>query len=161
PVDYFELLDTSIGKAVDDQFQPVVRLVFSESTTDLYRPFSAMSMTPESFGNRYSVMKIADTPERIPPSDEVKSLVREAWIRREAAKLALKRAEEFATKASEAGQSLKEFFAGNEKVEVTETPAFSWYTQSEAASPDQGPNYKMSQPFGVTNVGRDFMETVF
>src|SRR5690606_12335890 len=86
---------------------------------------------------------------------------REAWIRREAAKLAKQRAEEFAAKAGEAGQSLKEIFAGDEKVEVTETPAFSWFTQGEAASPEQGPNYRMSQPFGVNNVGRDFMEAVF
>jgi hypothetical protein len=146
---------------LDDQFQPVFRLVFGQSTSDLFRPLLVTSMNPESFGDRYIVMKTADTPRRVPPFDEVKSAVRDAWIQREAAKLAQQRAQEFATKATEAGQTLKEFFAGDEQIEVTETPAFSWYTQGQAASPEQMASYRMSEPFGVTNAGRDFMETVF
>lgn len=160
-LDYFELSETTIGNAVNDDFLKVFNLAFGESITDLYRPFSAMSVELESLGDRYIVMKSSDTPYRVPPFDEVKSEVRQAWIRREAAKLAEKRAEEFATKAAEAGQTLKEFFAGDEQVEVVETNAFSWYSQGEVASPQQGPNYKLSQPVGLKNVGPEFMEVVF
>lgn len=169
PLDIFELSETEIGSAMDldspvmqngrlERGKFVYEVVFEDSTTNLYRPFKPMSM---STGDRYIVMKIADTPRRVPPFDEAKSAVREAWIHREAVKLAQQRAEEFAAKATEAGQSLKEFFAGDEQIEVTETPAFSWFTQGGAASPEEGRGYRMSQPFGVTNVGRDFMETVF
>ncbi len=158
-----EMRESDVGKSHESQKYkegavPIWQVVFA---TDLepYEPI--LSTDVGRFGDRYLVMKLTDDPARSPSFDEVKDQVTQAWKQAEAAQLALKRAEELAKEATQSELTLEEFFQGNEKVEVTRTPTFTFLTTGDIAPMSGAPNYRMSQPEGVKKVGPDFMKEVF
>lgn len=161
-IDFFELAEMEVGRSQElQQYNAPVWQVLYQLRIDPYDPMLSESAGGGRFGDRYLLMKTSDSPRRVPSFDEVKDQVREAWIKIESSKLALKRAEEYATKAQEAGQTLKDFFLDNEGIEVANTNSFTRVTPGDAAMPGSMPTYKLSQPQGVENVGPAFMDKAF
>ncbi len=160
-LDIFELRDSLVGKSVGLGKYNGVRvfqLMFAPDG-DKYRPI--LSADFGQFGDRYLVMKIADTPERVPDFKEVKQEVAKAWRMEKAAELALEKAKETAKKAQDSGLSLKDFFVDKPEIEITMTPTFTQLTQGDIAPASFTPEYRLSQPSGVENVGPAFLEEVF
>ena len=114
----------------------------------LYRPI--LSKDDGTYGNRYLVIKVAQTPQREPKFAEVKDEVKAAWKKAEAAKLALEKAEKLAKEVEEAGLSLSEFFNDNPDVDVVLTAPFAKLTIMPGF-PEFGipPTIEMSQPAGI------------
>ena len=94
-----ELADTFVGKAIDAQTkgQYVVQAAFSSLAN--FEPYLAQDLD----GNWYLVTKIQDVPEKIPAFEDIRGEVAEAWKQQQAAKLALKKAEELASESETAG----------------------------------------------------------
>lgn len=150
-----ELADTFVGKAVDTQTQSELVLQVAFDDLQLYEPMLAQDLD----GNYYLVTKVEDVPEQVPAFDEIRSEVLQAWKVREAAKLALKRAEELAAEAQKAGDTLGTFFIGK-PYEVLTTDLFSWLTfGTTPAEMERGPRLGDAPP--LTAVGPDFMTKAF
>ncbi|MDZ4658776.1 MAG: hypothetical protein SH868_14465 [Bythopirellula sp.] len=150
-----ELADTYVGKAVDAQTQSELVLQAAFDDLQLYEPMLAKDLD----ANYYLVTKVEDVPEKVPAFDEIKSEVLQAWKIREAAKLALTRAEELAAAAQKAGDTLGTFFIGK-PYEVLTTDLFSWLTfGSTPAEMERGPRLGDAPP--LTAVGPDFMTKAF
>ena len=150
-----ELADTFVGKAVDSQTQSELVLQVTFDDLQLYEPMLAQDLD----GNYYVVTKVEDVPEQVPAFDEIRSEVLQAWKVREAAKLALKRAEELAAEAQKAGDTLGTFFIGK-PYEVLTTDLFSWLTfGTTPAEMERGPRLGDAPP--LTAVGPDFMTKAF
>ncbi len=149
-----ELADTFVGKAFDAQTnrQYVVQAAFS--SLELYEPFLAQDLD----GNWYLVTKIQDVPEKIPAFEDIRSEVLAAWKKQEAAKLALKKAEELAQQCEELGESLSNFVVGK-PYEVVTTDLFSWLTFGSTAEIERGPRLGEAPPLEA--VGPEFMEKAF
>ncbi len=150
-----ELADTFVGKAVDAQTQSELVLQAAFDDLQLYEPMLAKDLD----ANYYLVTKVEDVPEKVPAFDEVRSEVLQAWKVREAAKLALQRAEKLAAEAQKAGDTLGTFFIGK-PYEVLTTDLFSWLTfGSTPAEMQRGPRLGDAPP--LTAVGPDFMAKAF
>ncbi|QEG34930.1 hypothetical protein [Bythopirellula goksoeyrii] len=149
-----ELADTFVGKAIDAQTnrQYVVQAVFSSLAT--YEPFLAQDLD----GNWYLVTKTQDVPEEVPAFEDIRSEVMAAWKQQEAAKLALKKAEEIAKDCEEAGSSLAKFDYGK-SYDVVTTDLFSWLTFGSTAEIERGPRLGEAPPLEA--VGPEFMKEAF
>lgn len=146
---------TDIGKSAVEQ-QPFRTFAYQS-----LRPFF-VRQSQDSLGNLYLFWKVNETKEYIPTFEQAREKVLHAWKLREARKLALARAEELANRARTEKKSLKETFAGDAGLEVTNTGPFSWLTYGSVPagmSPNQPP--RISQVQGVESAGADFMRTVF
>jgi hypothetical protein len=151
-------VETDIGKSAVDG---VERQPFGIVAYQSLRPFF-VRQSQDFFGSRYLFWKIAETKEFIPTFEQMKDEVVRAWKLREARKLALARAEELANRARSEKKSLKEVFAGDAGLEVTDTGPFSWLTYGSVPvglTPNQPP--RLSQVPGVDTPGPDFMRAVF
>ena len=159
PVSFIELRDLPIGKSVtaDENNYRYVQLAFSQEI-ELYQPVATFDLD----NNRYLALKTSDTPGKVPTLDEVRDEVVQAWKMQQAADLALKHAEEAATKAQASGSWLADYFAGNKNVQVVRTDPFSWLTIG-SVSPRSGmvDSFRLSQPEGIVAAGPAFMEKVF
>lgn len=147
-----ELVDTYVGKAMEaqSQMQPVFHEVFDERA--LYEPFLAQDVD----GHWYIVLKVEDVPSRVPPLEEIRDEVVQAWKEQQAAELALERAEQLAQQAEEAGKTLDEFFS-DKQFEAVTTDMFSWWTFGMEIR--RGPRLGEAPPLDA--VGPEFMEQVF
>ena len=74
--------------------------------------------------------------------------------------VAMKRAEEYASRAREAGKPLAEVFKGDANLKVTDTNLFSWLTTGNVPM-DPGSLPHISEVDGVEIPGNAFMEKVF
>jgi hypothetical protein len=150
-----ELSDTAVGKAADVQTQ--TRPVWFASFDDLvlYQPL----LTQDIDGNLYLVTKVEDVPEKIPAFKDIRDEVLRAWKAREAAKLALKKAEELATEAGKAGDTLSTYFIGK-PFEVITTDMFSYLTFGTTPAELQR-GAKLGDAPPLEAVGPDFMEKAF
>jgi len=150
-----ELVETFVGKARDAQSRRefVGRKVFRDLA--LFEPYLAQDLD----GNWYLVCKTEDVESRVPPLDEVHDVVVAAWKQREAAKLALQKAEEFAKQAEESGDTVAAVCSGK-GYEVVTTDMFSWLTfGTTPAEMQRGPRLGEAPPLKA--VGPEFMTKVF
>jgi hypothetical protein len=149
-----ELADTYVGKARDVQTdtQPVGLTTFGD--LNLYQPLLAKDLD----GNFYLVTKVEDVAEKIPSFDEAEDQVLKQFKEREAAKLALKKAEELAAEAQKSGDSLKVALAGK-PYEITNTDFFSFLTFGTTANMQQGVRLGDAPPLEA--VGPDMMRKAF
>jgi hypothetical protein len=110
-------------------------------------------------GNLYLVTKVDDVPEKVPAFKDIRANVVRAWKEREAAKLALKKAEELAAEASKAGDNLATYFIGK-PYDVITTDMFSYLTfGTTPAEIERGAKLGDAPPLEA--VGPDFMEKAF
>ncbi len=150
-----EMSETIVGKAADAQTrsQSVGNAAFFE--LELYEPFLAQDLA----GDWYLVIKVEDHESRIPPLEEVKDRVVSAWKQQEAAKLALKRAEELSEQAQESGEVLAGFFA-DKQMRVETTDLFSWLTfGTTPAEMQRGARLGEAPP--LVSIGPEFMKAAF
>jgi len=125
PHSYPELRETRLGKARDSQTNriPVADAAFVKSQLQLYEPFLAQDLD----GHWYLAIKVEDIESSVPPLEEVRDDVVSAWKTREAAKVALERAQMLGTEAEKTGGTLAGFFA-DKNFEVVTTDLFSRLT---------------------------------
>lgn len=149
-----ELADTFVGKAFDSQTnrQYVVQAAFSSLAE--YEPYLAQDLD----GNWYLVTKTQDVPEKVPAFEDIRSEVEAAWKNQEAAKLALKKAEEIAKECEESGDSLANYAVGK-SYEVITTDLFSWLTFGSTAEIERGPRLGEAPPLEA--VGPEFLKKAF
>ncbi len=150
------LADTFVGKATDAQNQRLSVVQAAFSNLALYEPFRARDLD----GNWYLVVKIEDVPTRVPPLEEIRDQVTEAWKEREAARLALETAEELATAAAASGKTL-DLFLENQPYEVVTTDLFSWLTFGAIPLEYQPRPPQLGEAPPLIAVGVDFMTKVF
>ncbi|MCA9231050.1 MAG: peptidyl-prolyl cis-trans isomerase [Planctomycetales bacterium] len=150
-----ELSETAVGRAVDAQTrrQPVARAAFLEM--ELYEPFLSQDLD----GHWYLVVKVEDAESHVPPLEEVKDRVADAWKQREAAKLALARAEELAQEAEKSGETLPGFFA-DKNIEVVTTDMFSWLTFGTTPAEMQS-GARLGEAPPLQSIGPEFMTKAF
>ncbi len=150
-----ELVETFVGKARDAQSRRefVGQKVFRD--LELYEPYLAQDLD----GNWYLVCKTEDVATRVPALDDVRDSVVAAWKQREAAKLALAKAEEFAKQAEESGDTVAAVCSGK-GYEVVTTNMLSWLTfGTTPADMRRGPRLGEAPPLEA--VGIEFMAKVF
>jgi hypothetical protein len=150
-----ELADTAVGKSADVQTQS--RPVWYASFGDLamYQPIFSQDLD----GNLYLVTKVEDVPEKVPAFKDIRGVVLRAWQEREAAKLALKKAEELAAEAGKDGDTLATYFIGK-PYDVTTTDMFSYLTFGTTPAELQR-GAKLGDAPPLEAVGPDFMEKAF
>lgn len=160
-----ELRDSSIGKTYDPSRRnqrtgqpfPLWAVAFDKDGLKLNQAV----VTYDSASNGYLALKTEQTDGKTPELDAIRDQVVRAWKMQQAAELAVKRAEELAAKAEPSGLSLKDFFASEEDIEVTETNSFSWLTQGQFVPTARQIPLRLSQPEGVQAVGPEFMKETF
>jgi hypothetical protein len=150
-----ELADTAAGKAADVQTQTRPVWFASFDDLELYEPLLAQDID----GALYLVTKVEDEPERIPAFKDIRGDVLRAWKEREAAKLALKKAEELAAEAEKSGDTLATFFIGK-PYDVITTDMFSWLTFGTTPAEMQR-GAKLGDAPPLEAIGPDFMEKAF
>ncbi len=158
PVSILELRDLPVGNSGSAKTGALLwQSLFVDPDLDLYQPISSVDVD----GNRFVVMKTADTPGRVPKLADVKDDVVRAWKLQQAAGLASKRAEKLAKEAEQAGTPLTEFFADEKGINVVRTDPFSQFTGGDVSlfSRQQQP-LRLSQPDGIVAAGPDFMRRV-
>jgi hypothetical protein len=156
PVSIRKLRDLPLGKSVDAETGEPLRQMVFRSEIELYQPISTFDVD----NNRYLVVKVGDTPGRVPELSEVRDEVVHAWKLQKAADLAQKHAEEVAAKIQEAGSTLADYFADNSSVFVQQTDPFASLTIGDVPRPGMV-LFRLSEPSGVVAAGPDFMRTVF
>jgi hypothetical protein len=161
PKSLLEIRDLPIGKSsATDANRSLLSMLFEGKDLDLYQPLS----THDIDGNRYVVMKMSDTPARVPNLAEVKDEVVKEWKKQQAAELAQKHADDFAKKAQEAKTPLTNFFADNKSIKVVRTDPFSELTGGDVSlvgGQIQQQPYRFSQPSEIVFPGPDFLRRVF
>ncbi len=161
PKTVLELRDLPVGKSsAIDANRPLLQMLFQGRDLEMYQPVKTVDID----GNRFVVMKMSDTPGRVPTLDEVKGEVVKAWRKQQAAELAKKHADEFAKKAEEAKTPLTNFFADNKSIKVVRTDPFSELTGGDVSMVGgqvQQQPYRFSQPSEIVAAGPDFMRGVF
>lgn len=161
PLSWLELRKLPVGTSGDvDNQTELFRLLFGSTDVEMYQPV----LTEDIPGNRYLVVKVSDTPGRVPELAEVRDQVVHAWKLQKAAELAQKRAEELAKKAQEAKSSLADALANESNVSVIRTDPFSRYTGGDVAfvgGRTQQQPFRLSEPTGIVAAGPSFMDKVF
>jgi hypothetical protein len=164
-----------IGKAVESGLSEsligdatLVQLAFAD--TRLRTTFKAENLVTRDV---YLGWKVQDVSSHVPKLTDpgVREQVAAAWKRVEGLSLARKRAEELATRARESGKSFEESFAeqtvtgdprGSAVLVSHESNEFSFWRESTAPDPRAlAPRLELSEPEGVNNPGRKFMQIVF
>ena len=157
PKSLLELRDLPVGKSsAIDANRTLLSMLFQGHDLEMYQPVKTVDID----GNRFIVMKIGDTPGKVPTLAEVKDEVVKAWKKQQAAELAKKHAEEFAKKAEEAKTPLASFFADNKSIKVVRTDPFSELTGGDVSMVGgqiQQQPYRFSQPSEIVAAGPDFL----
>jgi hypothetical protein len=138
-------------------FQPWLQIAFQPK--GLLRPMSTRDVgTSASFLS----WKIDEREGNVPEFNAVRDDVLAAWKRIKARDLALKKAAEYAEMVRKASQPMKEVFAKDKDLPVSEVGPFSWLTRpSVPFGTQQAPPSHYPRIAGVENPGEDFMETTF
>jgi hypothetical protein len=136
--------------------EPFAEFAFAD-TLLTYRP----SEVDDNEGNVYLFWKTKEEAAYVPTLDQIRDRVIQAWKMIQAREPARKRAEEYAKQDRDAKKSLKEFFAKQENLKVTETGAFSWLTSGNVPFDPSNSQPRLSQVEGVEKPGPEFMEAVF
>jgi len=153
--------ESLVGKAMDAQTGRASVTQRMLSKHDLYDPLLAQDID----GNWYVVIKVEDVPRHVPPLDEIRDEVIGVWKAREASKLALEKAESWATEVQSSSEPFTDFFHGKQltdksEVEVVTTDLFSWLTYGATpAEMQRGPRLGEAPP--LVAIGPDFMIKAF
>jgi hypothetical protein len=138
-------------------FQPWLQVAFQPK--GLLRPMTTRDVAT---GASFLSWKIDEREGNIPEFKAVRDEVLEAWKRIKARDLALKKATEHAEMVRKAGQPMKEVFAKEKDLPVSEVGPFSWLTRpSVPFGTQQAPPSHYPRITGVENPGEDFMATTF
>jgi hypothetical protein len=159
PKSALELRDMPVGKSSSpDSARGLLSLLFTGHEMDLYQPVGTLDID----GNRYVVIKMSDTPARVPTLAEVRNEVVHAWKLQKAAELAKKHAEELAKKAKDSKEPLSKVFADDKELKVIHTDPFSYLTGGDVSfiTGQQQP-FRLSQPTDIVAAGPEFMNKVF
>ena len=161
-VSMLELRDLPVGRSGSPTTgQPLWYALFEDSDMALYQPQPTIDLD----GNRFIVVKMAESPGRVPKLDEIKEEVIKAWKLQRAAEFAQKCAEELAKEANSAAVPLAEFFANQQPArEVVRTDPFSHYTGGDVSligTQRQQQPFRLSQPEGIVAAGPEFLDKVF
>ncbi len=134
---------------------PFVQFAFAENLPE-YRA----EMDQDGENNFYLFWKTSEEPAYVPPLDEIRSEVVQAWKLSKARELAKKRGEEYAEQARTQKKSLAELFGSQPNMKVSEPAPFSWLTLGNVPL-QQGAEPRLSDVDGVDQAGPDFMRMVF
>jgi hypothetical protein len=134
---------------------PFVQFAFAENLPE-YRA----EMDQDGENNFYLFWKTSEEPAYVPPLDEIRSEVVQAWKLNKARELAKKRGEEYAEQARTQKKSLAELFGSQPNMKVSEPAPFSWLTLGNVPL-QQGAEPRLSEVDGVDQAGPDFMRAVF
>jgi hypothetical protein len=138
---------------------------FQQWTQIAFQPKGLLRpITTKDVGTEVSFLswKIDEREGNIPEFNAVRSEVLEAWKRIKARDLAVRKATEYAEMVRKGKQSMKEVFAKDMDLPVSEVGPFSWLTRpSVPIGMQQMPPSQYPQIPGVANPGEDFMETTF
>jgi hypothetical protein len=167
PLTARNLFETVVGAAVDEQSGRITVTRAAFLSLEPFEPFLAREQRPPGqdvetwAGDWYLVMKVEDTPQRVPPFAEVRDQVAAAWKRIEAAKRAEDKAKELADGAERSDAGFAQYFAEQDQgYEVIEqTAMFSW--REYPTDQSDGAPLQLSDVPELKNVGPEFMETVF
>jgi hypothetical protein len=136
--------------------EPFDEFAFSESL-----PTYKATTGEDNEGNTYLFWKTQEEAAFVPALDKIREKVVAAWKMIKARDFARKRANEYATQAQAARKPLKEVFASQGNLKVTETAPFSWLSIGTVPFDPAGMQPRISQVSGVDHPGPEFMETVF
>ena len=134
---------------------PFVQFAFAENLPE-YRA----EMDQDGENNFNLFWKTSEEPAYVPPLDEIRSEVVQAWKLNKARELAKKRGEEYAEQARTQKKSLAELFGSQPNMKVSEPAPFSWLTLGNVPL-QQGAEPRLSEVDGVDQAGPDFMRMVF
>ncbi len=134
---------------------PFVQFAFAENLPE-YRA----EMDQDGENNFYLFWKTSEEPAYVPPLDEIRSEVVQAWKLNKARELAKKRGGEYAEQARTQKKSLAELFGSQPNMKVSEPVPFSWLTLGNVPL-QQGAEPRLSEVDGVDQAGPDFMRMVF
>jgi hypothetical protein len=145
--------------------EPFSEFAFSDSLVT-YKPEVGQD---EGEGNGYLFWKTAAQKASVPPLDKIRDQVILAWklfkgrppAQEPARELARKRAKELADQARAAQKPLKEVFADQADLKVTETTPFTWLTMGSVPLDQFSVQPRMSEVDGVELPDEAFMEAVF
>jgi hypothetical protein len=141
-------------------FQQWTQIAFQPK--GLLRPITTKDAASEA---SFLSWKIDEREGNIPDFTAVRGEVLEAWKRIQARDLAVKKAKEYAEMVRKAKQPMKEVFAKEMDLPVSEVGPFSWLTRPSVPLGMQGmqqmPPSQYPQIPGVANPGEEFMETTF
>ncbi|MCA9238206.1 MAG: hypothetical protein KDA44_22190 [Planctomycetales bacterium] len=147
--------DTLVGQAFEPDRQQEIVAQAEFSHLQIGEPYFAV----EQMGDCYVLVKTEDEPREVPALDKVRSKVVAAWRRREAAKLAEKKAQDLAVAVRTADRSFTDYMADLGYQVIPQTDMFSWMTFGLA--PNGAAQLRISEAPGLENIGSDFMEKVF
>ncbi|TWT67688.1 periplasmic folding chaperone [Posidoniimonas polymericola] len=139
-----------------DQSRPLAVQVFRRDGMALFEPDTAY----DTDRNFYLVMKIEEEKESEPSLDKLRDEVVAAWKHKQAAELALAKAEEMAKQATDSGRSLEDLFADRDGTEIEESDMFAWF-EPVGTSATGMYALRLDDPGSPENVGPEFMEEVF
>lgn len=138
-------------------FQPWLSIAFQPK--GLLRPMTTRDVATSA---SFLSWKIDEREGNIPEFKAVRDEVLQAWKLIKARDLALKKANEYAEMVRKAKQPMKEVFAKEKELPVSEVGPFSWLTRpSVPFGSQQAPPSHYPRIAGVENPGEDFMETTF
>jgi hypothetical protein len=144
------------ASSFDIRRQPFNEFAFADSLVT-YRPEAGQ----DDDGNGYLYWKTDEKAAYVPTLEQIRDEVVLEWKSIQARELARKRAEELAQRAREANKPLKEVFANQADLPVTEADWFSWLTTGSVPQNPMGMEPRISEVEGVTYPDDDFMKTVF
>ncbi|MEX2141954.1 MAG: hypothetical protein WD894_21995 [Pirellulales bacterium] len=126
---------------------------------NLYRPRTSDSLE----GNRFLWWKIEEKQGQVPKFSDARQEVLEAWKRIQARDVAKRQAEQYAKTVRQAKQPMKEVFAQDKDLPVTEVGPFSWLTRPNVPMDmmQQLPQVHYPEIAGVLNPSAEFMEATF
>ncbi len=114
-------------------------------------------------GHRFLWWKIDEKQGQVPSFNEARDEVLQAWKRIQAREIGKRQAEQYAKTVRQAKQPMKEVFAQDKDLPVTEAGPFSWLTRPNVpvSMMQQPPQIQYPDVPGVLNAGEEFMETTF
>jgi hypothetical protein len=134
---------------------PLVDFAFTEALP-LYKAESVQ----DNDNNAYLFWKTTDERAFVPPLDQIRPQVVQAWKMIKARQLARDRAKEYAAQARALKKPLKELFANQANLKTADTGLFSWLTLGNVPA-GAGGEPRLSEVEGVDRPGTAFMEAVF
>jgi hypothetical protein len=137
-------------------FGPWTRIAFQA------RRLVPITTSDAASGASYLSWKIDEREGNIPEFNAVRDQVVEAWKRIKARDLAVKKASEYAEMVRKAKQPMKDVFAKEVNLPVSEVGPFSWLTRASVPfAMQQIPPSHYPQIPGVVSPGEEFMEATF
>ncbi len=121
----------------------------------LYKP----GETFDPQGNQYLWWKTDEREARVPSFEEIKAEVLEAYKMFHARDKAVAQARQYAKQVKAASKNMKDLFADDKDLPVTQTEPFTWLTGGNV--PSNMGQLRISDVKGVEMAGEEFMRTAY